>query len=499
MDKRRKEAASDETSLSEGLSRNVRLEGIVNFARTTGLAIDQILLDEKKARSENERQLFSKLSLGDATTPLEILKRTLSVRSVLSTHSSFAERMDALRHADPRRLKLAEIGRGSFGVVYEIPGTEWCLKKTLTAPEILWEEFANGLIISNNVNRGAWDAILANEDFQDALMPRVPRYLCSYGMEDGQSAERWFKNNGYMFPVDNGGQKPGPVICLERIMPLPKLIRENLIRLYFRPEKQKEALADKKNKACICRPYLGCTSQEIAADKRQRECETLQNFPLYLDILNELAMDPLTIATDMALGLAAGHWAANVNMLDVEYVIGSRPHAQQETAPLSKTDTKDITSSSTRRRVRDMTANVEDRGPSFRNRAIQLWMIDFNKIKTFNPSVVQDYDKTIQQLVFTTRSTDGPYYPRVLARNEEEWMLWLHFARTYIQASKVILQHQYDKVERCEGERKNKRKELVMKRPSRVMNEWMRAEASEYGVSSKEFMNNLERNKWDML
>jgi anti-sigma-K factor RskA len=32
----------------------------------------------------------------------------------------------------------------------------------------------------------------------------------------------------------------------------------------------------------------------------------------------------LTIAQDMALGLAAGHWTARANMLDVEYVIGSR-------------------------------------------------------------------------------------------------------------------------------------------------------------------------------
>lgn len=32
----------------------------------------------------------------------------------------------------------------------------------------------------------------------------------------------------------------------------------------------------------------------------------------------------LTIAQDMALGLAAVHWAAHANMLDVEYVNGSR-------------------------------------------------------------------------------------------------------------------------------------------------------------------------------
>ncbi|KAK7214959.1 hypothetical protein V2G26_002962 [Clonostachys chloroleuca] len=181
-----------------------------------------------------------------------------------------------------------------------------------------------GQRMRQKVNGTASDAVFTSEQLQKVIMPMVPRYLWSGGIGDAESASRWFKNIGHIFPVKNGGQKPGPIICLERIMPLPKLIRDNLIKLYFKPENRRKALADKANNNCLCRPYLGRRSSEIAPEKRENELQALRNFPLYLDQLEELEMEPLTIAQDMAMGLAAGHWAATVNMLGVEYVLGSR-------------------------------------------------------------------------------------------------------------------------------------------------------------------------------
>jgi hypothetical protein len=501
MSRRREEARTDETTLSEGMKRNIELEGISKFAQHVELTIDELLLNDKREHLTNaENKHFTKPNLEGATNPLEILKRTLSVRSVLSTHSSFAERMKALRNADPNNLCLAEIGCGSFGRVYEIPGTEWCLKKTLKSPEAMWIEFINGKKISQAVNNQAATAILQSEEFPDDLMPRVPRYLCSYGMEDFESTQRWFRNNGHMFPVENGGQKPGPVICLERIMPLPKLVRESLIQHYFNPEKQAAALADEKNKACICRAYLGCESKEIPPAKLEQQRETLQNFPLYLDQLLELEMDPQIIARDMALGLAAGHWAANIDMLDVEYVIGSRPFMREnEIGPISKADIKAAKEKSNRR-VRNMSAKnaPKQQRLSFRNRAIRLWMIDFNKAETFDASLGRNYDKSIAQLVANTRSTDGPYYPRVVAKNEYQWKLWVCFARTYIRASQTILTETIDRNRAIGLSYRSKDEELVLKRPVYIINEWIKAEATEYGISSKQFKKMLQDNKWEM-
>ncbi|KFA63069.1 hypothetical protein S40285_10509 [Stachybotrys chlorohalonatus IBT 40285] len=499
MSRRRDEARTDETTLSEGLRLNVALEGIAKSADAAGLTIDELIL---MAKHDNQRhpedRLFTKSNLEGAATPLEVLRRTLSVRSVLSTTSSFAERMEDLRTADLRTLKLTEIGRGSFGMVYEIPGTEWCLKKTLTSPRTTWVEFTNGKLISERVNNRATKTIISSEKFPDALMARVPRYLCSYGMSNSENPEGWFKMNGHRFPVENGGQKPGPVICLERIMPLPKPFRENLIRHYFKPEKREAALVDKRNKACLCRAYLGCVSNDVAIDKLEKERATLQDFPLYLDMLRELDMKPFTIARDMALGLAAGHWSANVDMLDVEFVIGSRPFQREpEIAPVSRADKKAAAEKSGAR-VRNMCPypGPGQNRPSFRNRAIQLWMIDFNKAEKFNASVDNDYNKTIRQLVFNTRSTDGPYYPRVLDKNEYEWNLWIEFANTYIAASKVILNELKEDAETVGLSPTAEQAGQVMKRPGRVINEWMRAEAMESNVTSLQFSKKIKNNGW---
>ncbi|KAG9256807.1 uncharacterized protein F5Z01DRAFT_649115 [Emericellopsis atlantica] len=430
-------------------------------------------------------------------------RRGVSVRSAISTTSSFAERMEALRKlrkADLETLQLPEIGRGSFGTVYEIPGTEWCLKKALTSPQTMFPEFINGMRISAKVNNKAWGIILQSGEFPNILMPRVPEYLGTHGMEDHESTTRWFEENGHRFPVENGGQKSGSVMCLERIMPLQQVIRESLIQLYFKPEKQAEALADEKNKACLCRVYLGSTSEEIEPEKRERECMTLQNFPLYLDQLEELNMDPFLIARDMALDLAAGHWAAGFDMLDVEYVIGSRPRVQARPSPSSislKADEKDVAEKSFQR-MRNVGANDNDHQTSFRNRAFQVWMIDFNKVSRINTTVGKNYGRNIQKLVCNTRATDGPYYPRAIARNENEWNLWLEFARTYIRASKTILLDIIESAEELGAKITANSRERLLKRPSLFINGWVEAEAVERNTTGKEFRKKLKESKWEL-
>lgn len=500
MSSRREAARTNETTPSQGLRRNDELEGIANLADSMGLDIEQFILDTATLRSDKDDMFLQKKALGDAKTPLDVLKRTLSVRSVISTNSSFAEYMDAARNADPGTLMLVEIGRGSFGTIYELPGTAWCLKKTLTSPNLLWDEFMHGRKVSEGINDTAHKAIKVCEDLRGILLPRVPHYLCAFGMSESESTEAWFKEHGHKFPVENGGQEPGPIICLERILPLPKIIRENLIRLYFKPELQAEALADKKNKACLCRPYLGCTSTEITADKRERECQSLQNFPLYLDLLEQLDMDPFSIARDMAAGLAAGHWAAQCNMLDVEYVIGSRPHKtiSDDEAFVSKDDVKAWQSKSSKRVRNMMTSRSKTQGLSFRNRAIQLWIIDFNKVTKFDATAKQDYSKTIRQIVFDARATDGPYYPRALARTEGEWKLWLEFAKTYIRVSREVISNLFQAAKGAGASISEENDLLMMKRPSLIISEWMNAEATEYGVSSKQFLAKLKDNGWEM-
>jgi hypothetical protein len=53
-----------------------------------------------------------------------------------------------------------------------------------------------------------------------------------------------------------GEEKTGPTMVMERIMPLPKVIRENLIKQYFPKEMQLTALEPRALKHCEILFYI---------------------------------------------------------------------------------------------------------------------------------------------------------------------------------------------------------------------------------------------------
>lgn len=73
-------------AVKEALSEAKRRRELVREAKKHGMPVDE--------------QLFSKEEAGPNDTPMEALKQCLSVRSVLSIHSSIAERMSDLQEAD---------------------------------------------------------------------------------------------------------------------------------------------------------------------------------------------------------------------------------------------------------------------------------------------------------------------------------------------------------------------------------------------------------------
>ncbi len=75
-----------------------------------------------------------------AAADLRLLKRTLSVGTVVSTTSSFAERMNGARFEVVDHFHLRDIGRGSCGSVFEIPGTPYAIKKGANTGAI-WNDF----------------------------------------------------------------------------------------------------------------------------------------------------------------------------------------------------------------------------------------------------------------------------------------------------------------------------------------------------------------------
>ena len=80
--------------------------------------------------------------------PRETLKRTLSIRSVVSTSLSFAELMNRARaRTADKRTEYPIIGVGSRRIVFEIPGTELAVKKGKDT-EAMWNYF----LLTNRVH-----------------------------------------------------------------------------------------------------------------------------------------------------------------------------------------------------------------------------------------------------------------------------------------------------------------------------------------------------------
>lgn len=74
--------------------------------------------------------------------------------------------------------------------------------------------------------------------------------------------------------------------------------------------------------------------------------------------------------------------------------------------------------------------------------------------------------------------------------------MWLAFATTYISASKIILNSTLRQVVDLGASVPEKELNLIFKRPSRVMNEWMRAESVEYNMNLDRFIDQAKREKW---
>ncbi|MCJ1334229.1 hypothetical protein MMC10_010936 [Thelotrema lepadinum] len=172
------------TTLSEGMKRSLRISELGEEAGKRGLNVEEYVeehmllegnYDESKEEYDvEELQSFVVKSAPKDKTPqdaLELLRQCLSVKSILSTGSSFAERMEALRKENPRTTKLRVIGRGTYGTVFEIPGTDKAIKKTLLPRQSLYDEFIRGKKICASIHMEAAPIFSANAKFDGLLVP----------------------------------------------------------------------------------------------------------------------------------------------------------------------------------------------------------------------------------------------------------------------------------------------------------------------------------------
>jgi len=154
------------------------------------------------------------------------------------------------------------------------------------------------------------------ENFTPANVPRPYLFI-------GADNRVWWETNAHRFPNDS--QTPANLLLSERIMPMPKLIRDALIALYC-PAHLKEAQSTNSfNKACLVRVYLGKKKNPPQHGSRPATFFTLRNFPLHLNQMTDLGLDVENFARSVADALALMHWIIQVDARDVEFVLGSTP------------------------------------------------------------------------------------------------------------------------------------------------------------------------------
>lgn len=309
-------------------------------------------------------------------------------------------RTNAKTDRDPNSYKI--IGLGTCGSVFSIPGTESVLKKGKDT-KALWNDYC----LTNTVHSAFTDI----QDLLQDLFPRntIPKTPHCNSFHLPTSHEYWSAHLN-KYPLSH--RETGAVIQEDRIPPIPQSTRETLIDLYFHSEVKEAAKNDSENEACLIRIYLG----ENEADSPSYD--TLLNFPLRLNMLEQLNLNATILSDEIAIALATIHWHAQIDGMDSEFVLGSavgtpspRGQAYDSQEKPREDDALDFT---------------------FNTRSMHVWVLDFDKARSIEltPEDVEKY------LVPAFLGND-PYFPRPDVNID----LWESFSRTYLKASQVILEN----------------------------------------------------------
>lgn len=312
-------------------------------------------VDQSLAEAVEENLQLEKLLERDAAgeTPEMLLKHMLSIRSVVSTGSSFAQRQQA---AIGTKASFREIGTGSIGKVYEHPGTVFVYKVPVSGqPDKLWNNYEKHLRVYNSfkavpyvrdqieIPRCFWYATPDTATFWDEYLERFPDTL--------------------QFP-----RAPRHVLCMERIFPLPCPIRHSLVDKFCPVMNRQQMKESEANKDCLVRPCLG----------RQRYGSgshffTLRNFKLHANEIQDLGMPTSQLCSNMAHTLAVVHWRTKIDAMDVESVLGSSPLDEQEVRV--EVDTLELGTMAPHTSTYEQATHSS---PNFTKRVTALWLIDFD-------------------------------------------------------------------------------------------------------------------------
>lgn len=199
------------------------------------------------------------------------------------------------------------------------------------------------------------------------------------------------------------------ILCIERIFPLPKPIRERLVDLYCHEKGRESAKDNAANQDCLVRTLLGRIRQSSAS---RLNFFSLRNFKLHLDQIKDLDLE----AHDLAYAM------------DIEFALGSSPQDDQNDRrriPLQKLVNTNMPTSTFE--------YVTNSDPNFAKRVTSLWLLDFDAWAdiTMDQAGVNMACKAFVE-------TDA-YFPRPQSLENFTKQLWNSFGNRYIATAQKIL------------------------------------------------------------
>lgn len=243
----------------------------------------------------------------------------------------------------------------------------------------------------------------------------------SFGFLDSQDSSTW---PGILprLPEDYTACN---AIVSEKIIPVQASTRRLLLRK-FRPDVDEEgAMNSSSNEHCLIRPYLGrrrYRSAETEVQPRGKRAFSLRNFPLHLDQMEQLGIDPSEYAIAMADALAFMHWVAEVDGNDVEFVL-AQPRRQPDICTSPQKESEDTRSN-----------NISILGLH------TMWMLDFDLCRDLTLD-----ESSIEQACNAFWGND-PWYPRPGRLATADQKLWDTFEGQFLESSAKALATRSDQI-----------------------------------------------------
>jgi len=314
-------------------------------------------------------------------------------------------------------LPLERIGYGSCGSVWASPGVERgtsgvVLKRGDGLPE---RSIAN----EHHVHQHILSTVCRTRYLTPTFF-RVDIPL-NFAFLGPQSDDEWAK----LLPRLPAGSAPCQALINERIMPLPRQVRQLLVEQFWNGTDVSLIADDKRNEHCLVRPYL--------ARQSMFKSISLRNYPLHMDQIEQLALPVEQYALAMADALAFLHWEARIDANDVEFVLAQPRIADAATGASISTDK---TPPSIGAQV--FTPGVL--GPH------SMWLLDFDCCREL-PMTEEGVRIAAERFW-----RNDPFFPNPDCKGcPEDERLWQAFRGRYLDSSRVILREETEAVQRLPG------------------------------------------------